>query len=135
MGIAHKTVSTGGLQTFCMLRVYPIAASPFAAGCTRHIAAPDKMVSDTFLSLFAYVVIGLFRARHINDRCLAHAYAKRYFLFRLVGDAVASTQPAAMRSFTRLRAWLSVKSLSCAISRSDISPCDRSICSTKLAPP
>ena len=51
MGIAHKTVSTGGLQTFCLPRVYPIAAPPFAAGCTRHIAPPDKMVSDTFLSL------------------------------------------------------------------------------------
>ena len=101
----------------------------------RKARLDDKMVSDTFLSLFACVAIGLFRARHINDSCLAYVYTKRYFLFRLVGAAVASTQPAAMRSFTRLRAWWSVKSLSCAISRSDISPCDRSICSTKLAPP
>ncbi len=101
----------------------------------RKARLDDKMVSDTFLSpVFEDVSTSLFRARHINDSCLAYVYAKRYFLFRLVGDAVASTQPAAMRSFTRLRAWLSVKSLSCAISRSDISPCDRSICSTKLAP-
>ena len=64
VGITHQALSTGGLKTFCSLRVYPKTASPFAVGCTRITAAPKPLDfqlyrdgSRTQLDTFRWVCI------------------------------------------------------------------------------